>query len=102
MSQTLNWFVRQTSDVETHIVAVERLTEYSDARDDFPFESEWESDVKLEPSWPKSGRLAMKKFTLRYRPELPPAVDGITLDIAGGEKSAFADGVPNRKSLCEI
>ena len=43
MSQTLNWFVRQTSDVETHIVAVERLTEYSDSRSDFPFEKSWDS-----------------------------------------------------------
>ncbi len=98
MSQTLNWFVRQTSDVETHIVAVERLTEYSDARDDFPYESEWESDIKLEPSWPSSGRLTMSKFTLRYRPELPPAVDGITLDIAGGQKIGICGRTGSGKS----
>jgi len=28
----------------------------------------------------------MKDFTLRYRPELPPAVNSISLDIKGGEK----------------
>ena len=30
MSQTLNWAVRQTSDLENHAVAVERLLEYTD------------------------------------------------------------------------
>ena len=29
VTQTLNWLVRMTSDVETNIVAVERIMEYS-------------------------------------------------------------------------
>ena len=28
MTQTLNWFMRMTSEVETNIVAVERIKEY--------------------------------------------------------------------------
>ncbi|CBY39902.1 unnamed protein product, partial [Oikopleura dioica] len=35
MSQTLNWAVRQTSDLENHAVAVERLLEYTD-KEEFP------------------------------------------------------------------
>ena len=44
MSQTLNWFVRQTSDVETHIVSVERLSEYSNDREEFPYEKQTDDD----------------------------------------------------------
>ena len=44
MSQTLNWFVRQTSDVETHIVSVERLSEYSNDRENFPYEKQTDDD----------------------------------------------------------
>ena len=44
MSQTLNWFVRQTSDVETHIVSVERLSEYSNDRETFPYEKQTDDD----------------------------------------------------------
>ena len=98
MSQTLNWFVRQTSDVETHIVAVERLTEYSDSRTDFPFEKSWDSDIKLDKTWPASGQLNMENFTLRYRPELPPAVNSISLQINGGEKIGICGRTGSGKS----
>lgn len=30
ITQTLNWLVRMTSDVETNIVAVERIKEYGE------------------------------------------------------------------------
>lgn len=32
ITQTLNWFMRMTSEVETNIVAVERIKEYSEAQ----------------------------------------------------------------------
>ena len=98
MSQTLNWFVRQTSDVETHIVAVERLTEYGDARDQFPYEKPWVSDVKLDPKWPQKGHVTFDNFTLRYRPELPPAIDKISVDISGGEKIGICGRTGSGKS----
>ena len=98
MSQTLNWFVRQTSDVETHIVAVERLTEYGDAREQFPYEKPWNSDIKIDPKWPQKGHVTFDNFTLRYRAELPPAIDKITVDISGGEKVGICGRTGSGKS----
>ena len=43
-SQVLNWFVRLSSDVETHIVSVERLSEYSNDRETFPYEKKTDVD----------------------------------------------------------
>ena len=39
VTQTLNWLVRMTSEVETNIVAVERLKEYSES----VTEADWEN-----------------------------------------------------------
>ena len=49
MTQTLNWLVRMTSEVETNIVTVERLDEYSLV----DTEADWEEGVEVEESWPR-------------------------------------------------
>ncbi|RZC38992.1 multidrug resistance-associated protein 1 [Asbolus verrucosus] len=52
ITQTLNWLVRMTSDVETNIVAVERIKEYGEA----PQEAPWEIPNKNpSSSWPETG-----------------------------------------------
>ncbi|KAJ2782500.1 Multidrug resistance-associated protein 1 [Coemansia javaensis] len=39
-----------------------------------------------EKSWPQAGRVEFRDFSLRYRADLPPALDGINLTIEAGEK----------------
>ncbi|KAJ2779470.1 hypothetical protein H4R18_003989 [Coemansia javaensis] len=39
-----------------------------------------------EPSWPQAGRVEFRDFSLRYRADLPPALDRINLTIEAGEK----------------
>lgn len=49
ITQTLNWLVRMTSDVETNIVAVERIKEYGET----PQEAAWYiPESKPAPDWP--------------------------------------------------
>ena len=36
--------------------------------------------------WPTTGSLSIKNLKLRYRPDLPLALNGLNLDIAGGER----------------
>ncbi|CAG5076674.1 Oidioi.mRNA.OKI2018_I69.PAR.g8517.t2.cds [Oikopleura dioica] len=97
MSQTLNWAVRQTSDLENHAVAVERLLEYTD-KDEFPHEAEWEGKDKLLESWPDKGELKMENFSLRYRKNLPPALDDLSITIKGGEKIGICGRTGSGKS----
>jgi ATP-binding cassette subfamily C (CFTR/MRP) protein 1 len=80
MSQTLNWPVRQTSKLENHEVAVERLLEYTD-KEEFPHEAEWQGNDKISESWPHKGELKMKNFSLSYRKNLPPALDDLSITI---------------------
>ena len=90
MSQILKCFVRQATDVENHIVSVERLVEYSKDRSNFPFEKGLDKendDYSGESSeWPEKGKLELDNFSLYYRPDNPPALDKIKLSIEKGEK----------------
>ena len=52
------------SEVETNIVAVERLKEYSDT----PKEAEWNlEETKPKENWPSEGRIEFKGYSSRYR-----------------------------------
>ncbi len=64
VTQTLNWLVRMASEVETNIVAVERLKEYSDT----PKEADWNlEETKPKENWPNEGRIEFKEYSSRYR-----------------------------------
>ncbi|XP_072401345.1 multidrug resistance-associated protein 1 isoform X11 [Diabrotica undecimpunctata] len=83
ITQTLNWLVRMTSDVETNIVAVERIKEYGEA----PQEAAWEiPSKKTSPSWPEVGKVQFKNYSVRYRPGLDLVLHDLNFEIKGGEK----------------
>lgn len=83
ITQTLNWLVRMTSDVETNIVAVERIKEYGETKQ----EAAWDlPNSKVPISWPELGRVEFKDFQVRYREGLDLVLRGITFVVQGGEK----------------
>ncbi|XP_031350249.1 multidrug resistance-associated protein 1 isoform X4 [Photinus pyralis] len=83
ITQTLNWLVRMTSDVETNIVAVERIKEYGET----PQEAPWDiPNAKPAESWPSVGMVSFKNFAVRYRPGLDLVLKGINFTVKGGEK----------------
>ncbi|XP_061083740.1 ATP-binding cassette sub-family C member 2-like [Conger conger] len=82
VTQTLNWLVRMTSELETNIVAVERVNEYAEIENEAP----WVTDNRPPKGWPDSGKLCLKNYQVRYRPELDLVLHGITCDIESTEK----------------
>ncbi|XP_040919381.1 multidrug resistance-associated protein 1 [Toxotes jaculatrix] len=83
LTASLTWLVRMSSDLETNIVAVERVKEYSDTQK----EAEWKHEPSsLPPGWPTHGCVDIRGFGLRYRDDLDLAVRSITIKINGGEK----------------
>lgn len=82
--KVLNWLVRMTSDVETNIVAVERVKEYST---DIASEADWESSQGLVPAeeWPQEGKVSFDNYGMRYREGLDLVVRGIDCQISGGQ-----------------
>lgn len=72
-----------TSDVETNIVAVERIKEYREA----PQEAPWEIPNRKPASfWPETGQVSFKNFAVRYRPGLDLVLKGVSFSINAGEK----------------
>lgn len=83
ITTSLNWIVRQTVEVETNIVSVERVLEY--AR--LPSEAPEIIPGKRPPvAWPAKGELAFQNYSTRYREGLDLVLKNINLDIKSHEK----------------
>ena len=84
VTSVLTWLVRTTADVETNIVAVERIKEYSD----IPSEAAWTSSNSDRPieSWPEFGNVNFKEYAMRYREGLDLVLKSISCEVVGGEK----------------
>uniref|UniRef100_A0A670Z5W4 Multidrug resistance-associated protein 1 n=1 Tax=Pseudonaja textilis TaxID=8673 RepID=A0A670Z5W4_PSETE len=79
----LNWLVRMSSEMETNIVAVERVKEYSEKEK----EAEWTSEREAAPpGWPQEGRVEFRGYGLRYRGDMDPVLRDVSVVIRGGEK----------------
>ncbi|XP_029433020.1 multidrug resistance-associated protein 1-like isoform X1 [Rhinatrema bivittatum] len=79
----LNWLVRMSSEMETNIVAVERVKEYSEKEK----EAQWRIEQATPASsWPHEGKVEFRGFGLRYREDLDLALKNINVTIDGGEK----------------
>ncbi|XP_063286386.1 multidrug resistance-associated protein 1-like [Pelobates fuscus] len=79
----LNWLVRMSSELETNIVAVERVKEYADLEQEAPWTIQ---QAAPESSWPHEGKIEFRNFCLRYREDLDLALKNINATIHGGEK----------------
>ncbi|MGH0142266.1 UNVERIFIED_CONTAM: hypothetical protein FKN15_075910 [Acipenser sinensis] len=71
---SLNWMVRMTSDLESNIVAVERVKEYSETKTEAP----WIVPDKRPPEdWPTQGKVEFNDYSVRI---LEAAAGEITID----------------------
>ncbi|XP_050740740.1 multidrug resistance-associated protein 1 isoform X7 [Drosophila biarmipes] len=84
VTQTLNWLVRMSSDIETNIVSVERIKEYGETKQEAAWELE--QDKSKPKNWPQEGRVEFQNFQVRYREGLDLVLRGVSFDIKGGEK----------------
>ena len=83
ITQTLSCMVRMTSELETNIVAVERVKEYSET----PTEAEWfNEEKKPKADWPTDGAVELRRYSTRYRKGLDLVLKDINLQIKPGEK----------------
>lgn len=83
ITTSLNWIVRQTVEVETNIVSVERVLEYARLPSEAP-----EIIHRSRPpvSWPSRGEIEFNNYSARYREGLDLVLKNINLDIRSHEK----------------
>ena len=84
VQQSLGWLVRQTAELENDMNSVERVIHYSKNLEQEP--PHQIPERKPKTPWPAEGRVEIKDVFLKYRPELPDVLRGLTMDVAPGEK----------------
>lgn len=83
LNSVLFWSIFVSCFVENKMVSVERLKQFSC----IPSEAEWrKEDFVPPPDWPSHGDVELEDLQVRYRPNTPLVLKGITLNIRGGEK----------------
>ena len=83
ITTSLNWIVRQTVEVETNIVSVERVLEYARLPSEAP---EIVHRNRPPASWPARGEVEFNNYSARYREGLDLVLKNIKLDIKSHEK----------------
>ena len=84
VQQAFGWLIRQTAEVENDFNSVERIVHYvKQLEQEPPHEI---LDRKPPASWPADGRIELKDVVLKYRPELPPVLKGLSMSVKPGEK----------------
>ncbi|KZV54371.1 ABC transporter C family member 4-like [Dorcoceras hygrometricum] len=83
LNSVLYWAVYLSCFLENKMVSVERIKQFTV----IPSEAEWKkNDTFPPPNWPIRGYIELKNLQVRYRPDTPLVLKGITLSIRGGEK----------------
>jgi ABC-type multidrug transport system fused ATPase/permease subunit len=77
ITQVLTFYVRQSSDLESQIVAVERVEEYTKLTPEAPAVV---PSNRPPAAWPAHGEIRFEKAAMRYRPGLPLVLKGPTGD----------------------
>ena len=84
IQQSFGWLVRQVAELENDMNSVERIIHYSENLEQEP--PHRIPETKPNAPWPSEGHVEIKDVVLRYRPELPDVLRGLTMDVAPGEK----------------
>ncbi|KII89764.1 hypothetical protein PLICRDRAFT_39929 [Plicaturopsis crispa FD-325 SS-3] len=84
VQQAFGWMVRQSAEVENDMNSVERIVYYAkDIEQEPPHEI---PETKPAAPWPSQGQVEITDAVLKYRPELPPVLKGLSMLVKGGEK----------------
>ncbi|GMS94758.1 hypothetical protein PENTCL1PPCAC_16931 [Pristionchus entomophagus] len=90
-----NFALTQLSLIESNVVSVERIIEYTKT----PNEAEWMIESSgLTSSWPAEGGVNMESYSTRYRPGLDLVLRGISARVHPGEKIGIVGRTGAEKS----
>ncbi|ESW20774.1 hypothetical protein PHAVU_005G013500 [Phaseolus vulgaris] len=83
ITNLLSGVLRQASRAENSLNAVERVDTYINLESEAPGVIETN---RPPPGWPTSGSIEFEDVVLRYRPELPPVLHGLSFTVPPTEK----------------
>lgn len=80
----LQFGVRQTAEVASNMISVERVLQYTKLEKEGPFESL--PGNKPPTEWPSAGKINFSNVFLRYAHGDPPVLKNLNFEIMSGEK----------------
>mmetsp|Transcript_21963 Transcript_21963/g.32634 ORF Transcript_21963/g.32634 Transcript_21963/m.32634 type:complete len:1269 (+) Transcript_21963:425-4231(+) len=83
---TLGFLINSFSEVEAAITSIERMHNMEVLPQEKSMVTSEENEVDL--SWPRKGLLEFNDVAMRYRPDLPLALDGLTFTLHHGQRCA--------------
>ncbi|XP_041645483.1 ATP-binding cassette sub-family C member 12 [Cheilinus undulatus] len=96
LTGTLQFVVRQATEVEARFNSVERLQEYiTDCTSEAPRHIK---DTQIPEDWPKSGAITFKGYKMRYRENTPIVLNELNFVIEAGEKLGIVGRTGSGKS----
>ncbi|KAG0092364.1 hypothetical protein BGZ93_008357 [Podila epicladia] len=84
LTNVANILVRTSSEVQNHLVSVERIEEYANKPIEAPLDTE--KQVNLLLGWPRAGHIAFKNYSTRYREGLDYALHDVSFTIEPRER----------------
>ncbi|KAJ6035663.1 uncharacterized protein N7446_010423 [Penicillium canescens] len=93
MAQSMSLTVRRYATLELSMNSVERILEYSDV----PTEPTHSGD-SVPPIWPSHGCIQVSNLSVRYAPDLPPALHDISFTINPAERIGVVGRTGSGKS----
>ena len=91
--------MRFLAELETNIVAVERIKEYSTLEQEAPWI--WPNN-RPEKAWPQAGVMEFEDYGLRYREDTPLVVQNISVRVDGGQKIGIVGRTGAGKSTLTV
>ena len=84
ITQALNFVIVQKAELEQNVVSIERLEQYTSIETEAPYIIE---NKRLKnPLWPQYGKIEFRNVYMKYRPELPHVLKGLSFVINASEK----------------
>ncbi|CAO3624546.1 unnamed protein product [Cunninghamella blakesleeana] len=93
------WFIRQYTQVEMDLNSVERIQEYLLIDQEAPSVVEGR---RPPAAWPTTAAVEVKDLEIRYAPDLPTVIRGISFDIKPHEKIAVVGKTASGKSTLAL
>ncbi|KAJ3413134.1 hypothetical protein HDV05_008472 [Chytridiales sp. JEL 0842] len=96
VTQILNWCIRQFTDTEIAMNAVERIEHYA-------YKLDTEAPAVLPqnrppPEWPVTGNIRFENVEMRYAPDLPLVLKGVSFEIKDRQKIGIVGRTGSGKS----